>query len=50
MNEFPDLDSLLEIDKEILKNKQIKDLSGTSIYLLHFPNGHTAKVSFGTIK
>ena len=41
---------LLEIDNEILKNKEIKDLNETSIYLLHYPNWDTTQVSFGTIK
>jgi hypothetical protein len=48
--EYPDQNSLLEIDEEILKNKQIKDLIGTSIYLFHYPNGQNANFSFGTIK
>ena len=49
-NEYPDIDSLLEIDEEILKNKQIKDLNETSIYLFHYLNGQYTNFSFGTIK
>ena len=48
--EYPDVDSLLEIDEGILKKKQIKHLNKTSIILLHYPNGKTANVSFGKIK
>jgi len=48
-NDKLDLDSLFEIDYELIKNN-MKIKKNFQIYMLHYPNGKSSKVSFGTIQ
>ena len=48
-NDKLDLDSLFEIDYELIKNN-MKIKKNFQIYMLHYPNGKSSKVSWGTIQ